>query len=76
MLEFNNLFKERLRLHSPILASLEKLRLRRNKTGGRPKMYYHCSSDTMETDFISYMTLYRYNVMYEIKSVSIVSEEQ
>ena len=27
----NNLFKERLRLHSPILASLEKLRLRRNK---------------------------------------------
>ena len=29
MLEFNNLFKERLRLHSPILASLEKLRLRR-----------------------------------------------
>ena len=26
----NNLFKERLRLHSPILASLEKLRLRRN----------------------------------------------
>ena len=30
MLEFNNLFKERLRAHSPILASLEKLRLRRN----------------------------------------------
>ena len=26
----DNMFKERLRLHSPILASLEKLRLRRN----------------------------------------------
>ena len=31
MLQFNNLFKERLRLTSPILGSLEKLRLRRNK---------------------------------------------